>query len=64
MGLTNKKEEHLKNMPLIESRVFKSKNGNFLVHKTVITDIKPVNYYKAVVEGPGAEEVQELPVQE
>ena len=64
MGLTNKKEEQLRTMPLIESRVFKSKNGNFMVHKTVITDIKPVNYYKAVVEGPGAEEeVQEVPVQ-
>jgi len=56
MGLTTKKEEQLKKMPHIESRVFKSKSGRFLVHKTVITDIKPLEYYQAVFEGPGAEE--------
>ncbi len=64
MGLTNTKEEQLKKMPIVEARVFKSKNGKFLVHKTIITDIKPLEYYNAVVEGPGAqtEEVQELQV--
>ncbi len=64
MGLTNTKEDQLRKMPIVQARVFKSKNGKFLVHKTIITDIKPLEYYKVVFEGPGAEteEVQELEV--
>lgn len=58
MGLTDKKEEQLKNMPVIESRVFKSKDGKFVVHKTVITSIKPSSYYEAVLQNePQVEEV-------
>ena len=38
------------NVPQIESKVSKSKDGRFVIHKTIITDIRPVNYYKAVVE--------------
>ena len=64
MGLTNKKEDQLRKMPIVQARVFKSKSGKFLVHKTTITDIKPVDYYQAVFEGPGqeVEEAQELEV--
>ena len=64
MGLTNTKEEQLKKMPIVEARVFKSKSGKFMVHKTVITDIKPLEYYNAVLEGPVAEteDVQELQI--
>jgi len=64
MGLSNRKEEQLKKMPIVQARVFKSKNGKLLVHKTIITDIKPLEYYKAVFDGPGAEaeEVQEVEV--
>lgn len=51
MGLTNRKEEQLRTMPLIESRVLKSKDGKYLVHRTVITHIKPVAYYQAVIDG-------------
>ena len=50
MGLTNKKEEQLKKMPIVEARVAKSKDGKYLVHRTVITDIKPVEYYKVVMD--------------
>ena len=56
MGLTNKKEEQLRKMPYVESRVSKSKDGRFMIHKTVITDVKPVNYYNAVIEGRVDEE--------
>ena len=49
MGLSNKKEDQLKKMPNIESKVFKSQDGRFLVHKTIITDIKPINYYEVVM---------------
>ena len=63
MGLTNKKEEQLKRMPKVATQIFKSKNGKYLVHKTVITDIKPVEYYKVVFDGPVSdEEVQEIAV--
>lgn len=64
MGLSNRKEEQLKKMPNIRTSVFKSKNGKLLVHKTVITDIKPVEYYKAVFDSHGVdvEEVQEIEV--
>lgn len=48
-------EKFQKNTPILESRVFKSKDGKFLVHKTTITDIKPVTYYDAVMEGQSEE---------
>ena len=57
MGLTNKKEEQLRQMPIIRSSLFKSKDGRFMVHKTTITTIKPTKYYEAVMSAPGEEEV-------
>ena len=59
MGLTNKREEQLKKMPLVESRISKSKDGRFMIHKTVITDLKPVEYYKVVMDNSGEEAVVE-----
>ena len=49
MGLTNKKEEQLRQMPLINTRITKSKDGRFLIHKTEIVNIRPVAYYEAVL---------------
>jgi hypothetical protein len=49
MGLTNKREAHLKRMPIIESKVTTSKNGRFLIHRTIITHIMPTDYYRAVL---------------
>ena len=49
MGLTSKKEEHLKKMPIIESKITTSKNGRFLIHRTIITHIMPTDYYRAVL---------------
>ncbi len=51
MGLTNKREEQLKQMPIIRSTVGKSKDGKYVVHRTVITHIKPTAYYDAVLNG-------------
>jgi len=56
MGLSNKKEDQLRKMPLIESKLRKSKDGRLLIHQTVITNIKPVNYYKAVLDAPAEED--------
>ena len=49
MGLTAKKEAHLKRMPIIESKITTSKNGRFLIHRTIITHIMPTDYYRAVL---------------
>ncbi len=49
MGLTNKKEEQLRQMPLIKSKVTRSKDGKFLIHKTEIVTIRPMAYYEAVL---------------
>jgi len=49
MGLTTKREEHLKKMPIIESKITTSKNGRFLIHRTIITHIMPTDYYRAVL---------------
>ena len=51
MGLTNKKEEQLKRMPRIESRIFLSKNGKYIVQRTIISSIKPVGYYAKIMDG-------------
>ena len=43
-------EEKLDKMPIIESNIFKSKSGDYVVHRTVITDIRPRSYYEKVME--------------
>lgn len=53
MTFTEKQEENIKKMPMIESIVSKSKDGKFVMHKTIITHIKPVQYWEAVIEGKG-----------
>ncbi len=53
MGLTNKKEEQLRRMPLMETRISKSKDGKYVIHKTIITTIRHVEYYKKVLENEG-----------
>lgn len=35
--------------PIIETQLSKSKDGKWLIHKTVITDIKSVNYFERVL---------------
>ena len=50
MSLTKNQQQKMKKMPIIESRVRRSKDGKFLVHKTEITTIKPIQYYETVLE--------------
>lgn len=49
MGLTNKKEEQIRQMPIIKTKVTKSKDGRYLIHKTEIVYIKPMAYYEAIL---------------
>ncbi len=46
MELTEKKIEQLKKQPIIETVITKSEDEQWVIHKTVITDIKPVSYYE------------------
>lgn len=50
MGLTNRKEDQLRKMPQIATSLKKSDDGKFLIHKTIITHIRPVQYYEAILD--------------
>jgi hypothetical protein len=47
--LTTNREEQLKEMPKIKTIITKSRDGKYMLHKTVITDIKPVGYYETIM---------------
>ncbi len=47
--LGEKKIEQLSKQPIIESFVTRSQDGKWIVHKTMITDIKPVSYFEKVL---------------
>ena len=49
MGLSNRKEEQIRQMPLIKNKISRSKDGRFLIHRTEIVHIKPTAYYEAVL---------------
>ncbi len=50
MAMSEKREKALKRMPVIRTDVFRSKDGRFLIHKTSITYIRPMAYYKAILD--------------
>lgn len=52
-----KKREMVLNMPAIETNIFKSKDGRFIIHKTTITDIRSTKYYDVVMDGKEKEEL-------
>ncbi len=56
MGLTNKKEEQLRDMPIIRTSVGKSKDGKFVIVKTTTTYIKPTAYFEAILASKGQED--------
>lgn len=47
--LSDVKIEQLSKQPIIENTIKKSEDGKWLIHKTVITDIKPVSYFEKVL---------------
>ncbi len=47
--LSNTKIEQLSKQPIIESYVSKSEDGKWIIHKTIVTDIKPVTYFEKVL---------------
>lgn len=36
--------------PIVETKIGRSKDGRWIIHKTIITDIKPVGYYRQVLK--------------
>jgi hypothetical protein len=50
MTLTSKKIEQLKRQPIIETVIKKSEDGEWVLHQTIITDIKPISYFEKVLE--------------
>ncbi|MEM4244885.1 MAG: hypothetical protein QXR60_01610 [Candidatus Nanoarchaeia archaeon] len=50
MVLTSKKIEQLKRQPIIETVIKKSEDGEWVLHQTIITDIKPISYFERVLE--------------
>lgn len=47
--LSDIKIEQLRKQPIIENTIMKSEDGKWLIHRTVITDIKPVSYFEKVL---------------
>lgn len=43
------KMQQLNKQPIIETNVTVSEDGKWLIHKTSITDIKPVTYFEKVL---------------
>ncbi len=56
MALSEKKEMALKKMPYIETVVTKSKDGKYILNKTTITHVRPVQYYETVLANAGEED--------
>mgnify|MGYP001572900976 CR=1 FL=1 len=50
LELTARKVQELNDQPVVESFMHISKDGKWFVHKTVITDIKPMSYIKTVMD--------------
>lgn len=47
--LSEVKIEQLSRQPIIESSISKSEDGKWVIHKTIITDIKPLSYFEKVL---------------
>ena len=62
--LGKKRLEALRKMPLIETTIRKSKDGSYLINKTTITSIKPVEYFQAVLDSEEPLDTEEETSQE
>lgn len=46
----SEQKNEFENKPITETQISKSKDGKYIIHKTIIADIKPVKYYEKVLE--------------
>ena len=47
--LSKIKQQQLIRQPILETQIGKSEDGKWVIHKTIITDIKPVGYFEKVL---------------
>jgi len=47
--LSETKIEQLNKQPIVETSIAKSEEGKWLIHKTTITDLKPMSYMEKVM---------------
>ncbi|MBI4154385.1 hypothetical protein HY501_03540 [Candidatus Woesearchaeota archaeon] len=50
MELSEKKLEQLQKQPILETQIWKSEDGEWVVHETRIVDIKHKSYFEKVME--------------
>ncbi len=43
------KTKEFENKPIVETQLSMSKDRKYVIHKTIITDIKPVKYWEKVI---------------
>lgn len=43
-------ERQLNRPPIVETKIGKSKDGRWVIHRTIITDIKAAAYYRQVLQ--------------
>jgi hypothetical protein len=48
--LSQTKIEQLNRQPVLETSISKSEDGKWLIHKTIVTDIKPVSYFEKALK--------------
>lgn len=49
-GFKTAKQLEEQRRPIVESKIRKSKDGKWIIHETIITDIKPATYYEKVLQ--------------
>jgi hypothetical protein len=49
LELSSVKIQQLNKQPIMESTVSVSEDGKWVMHRTIITDIKPVSYFEKVL---------------
>jgi len=49
LELSSVKIEQLNKQPIIETQMEVSESGKWVMHRTTITDIKPISYYEKVL---------------
>mgnify|MGYP001335231335 CR=1 FL=1 len=50
VAFTKTRIEQLNKQPILENQITKSEDGKWIIHKTIITDIKPVSYFEKVLD--------------
>ena len=40
----------LRKMPLIQTKIRRLKDSNLVLHQTIISDVRPLEYYEAVID--------------